>query len=78
MRVVRASEIGTYLFCRRAFWYHLQGNEPENKAELAGGTELHQQHGRMVLASSCLQAAGYIALLAAVLVLTIWLLQTIL
>lgn len=63
--VIRASEIGSYLYCRRAWWYRKQGVESENQAELAAGTELHQQHGRKVLAAGMLQLLGYFLLLAA-------------
>ena len=52
MAVIRSSDIGNYLYCRRAWWYKKQGFEPENQAELAAGTEIHRQHGRKVLASS--------------------------
>jgi CRISPR/Cas system-associated exonuclease Cas4 (RecB family) len=64
--VIRASEIGSYLYCRRAWWYRKQGVESENQAELAGGTALHQQHGRKVMAAGLLQIAGYVLLLAAI------------
>ncbi len=63
--IIRASEIGTYLYCRRAWWYRKQGVESENQAELASGTELHRQHGRQVLAAGFLQILGYLLLLAA-------------
>jgi CRISPR/Cas system-associated exonuclease Cas4 (RecB family) len=65
-RMIRASEIGSHLYCRRAWWYRKQGLESENQAELAAGTELHMQHGRNVLAAGLLQAAGYVLLLAAI------------
>ena len=65
-RMIRASEIGSYLYCRRAWWYRKQGLESENQAELAAGTELHMQHGRNVLAAGLLQVAGYVLLLAAI------------
>jgi CRISPR/Cas system-associated exonuclease Cas4 (RecB family) len=65
--VIRASEIGSYLYCRRAWWYRRQGIESENQAEMALGTELHRQHGRQVLAAGFLQAAGYALLLIAIL-----------
>jgi CRISPR/Cas system-associated exonuclease Cas4 (RecB family) len=64
-RVVRASEIGSHLYCRRAWWYRRQGVESENQAELASGTELHRQHGRKVMAAGMLQIAGYVLLLVA-------------
>ena len=63
--VIRASEIGSYLYCRRAWWYRKQGVESENQAELAAGTELHLQHGRKVMAAGMLQFAGYALLLVA-------------
>ena len=67
--VIRASEIGSYLYCRRAWWYRKQGVESENQAELAGGTELHLQHGRQVMVAGILQLAGYgLLLVAAVLI----------
>ncbi len=66
MRTIRASEIGAYLFCRRAWWYQAQGVKPENQAELAGGTGFHHRHGRSVLASGLLRAAGWLLLLGAV------------
>ncbi|HEY5983461.1 MAG TPA: hypothetical protein VIU38_08305 [Anaerolineales bacterium] len=67
--VIRASEIGSYLYCRRAWWYRKQGIESENQAELAGGTELHVQHGRNVMAAGLLQIAGYAVLLVAIVLL---------
>jgi CRISPR/Cas system-associated exonuclease Cas4 (RecB family) len=67
--VIRASEIGSYLYCRRAWWYRRQGVESENQAEMATGTELHRQHGRKVIAASFLQILAYALLLAAVILL---------
>ncbi len=73
MRIIRASEIGRYLYCRRAWWYQLQGIEAENQAELVTGTRLHQRHGRAVLVSGCLRLAAYALLLLALVLLTIYL-----
>jgi CRISPR/Cas system-associated exonuclease Cas4 (RecB family) len=67
--LIRASEIGSYLYCRRAWWYRKQGMESENQAELATGTELHRQHGRKVLAAGLLRTIGVILLLAALVLL---------
>ncbi len=69
MRMIRSSDIGNYLYCRRAWWYRKQGTPSENQAELAAGTELHKQHGRRVLASSLARILGLILLLAAILLL---------
>jgi hypothetical protein len=77
-KVIRASEIGSHLYCRRAWWYRRQGVESENQAELAGGTELHVQHGRSVMAAGLLQIGGYLLLLTALAMLVYQLMQIIL
>ncbi|MBI3151044.1 MAG: hypothetical protein HYZ21_02835 [Chloroflexi bacterium] len=69
MRPIRSSEIGNYLYCRRAWWYRKIGTPSENQAELAAGTDLHKRHGRQVLASALTRTVGLILLLAAILLL---------
>lgn len=71
--VIRASEIGSYLYCRRAWWYRKQGMESENQVELAAGTELHRRHGRKVLVASLLRTLGMLLLLAALTLLVVYL-----
>lgn len=71
--IIRASEIGSYLYCRRAWWYRKQGIESESQAELATGTELHRQHGRKVLAAGLLRTLGMLLLFAAVILLVVFL-----
>jgi CRISPR/Cas system-associated exonuclease Cas4 (RecB family) len=65
MSVIRSSDIGNYLYCRRAWWYRKQGIESDNRTELAAGTQLHQKHGRQVLASTLTRTVGLILLLIA-------------
>ncbi len=65
IRTIRASEIGSFLYCRRAWWYRQQGETPENQAELTGGSQYHQRHGRQVLLSGVIRAAGAVLLLIA-------------
>ncbi len=69
MSVIRSSDIGNYLYCRRAWWYRKQGFESENQAELAAGTEIHRQHGRKVLAAGLTRSLGMILLLLALILL---------
>jgi CRISPR/Cas system-associated exonuclease Cas4 (RecB family) len=72
MRTLRASEIGTYLFCKRAWWYQGQGIESSNQAELAAGSELHRQHGRTTLIAGSLRILAWVLLLGALAVLTFY------
>ena len=78
MKILRASEIGSYSYCQRAWWYALQGAESQNQAELAGGSEYHVRHGRSVLTAGCLKTLAYSFLLLALAALTIWLLGSLL
>jgi len=78
MRPIRASEISTFLYCKRAWWYQQKGVVSTNVEELAEGTELHQQHGRAVLASGLIRTLAYGLLLTALALLTIYLTNLIL
>jgi len=69
MKVIRSSDIGNYLYCRRAWWYRQQGFESENQTELASGTELHRKHGRKVVAAGLLRTLGFLLLLLALVML---------
>ena len=72
MRPIRASEIGSFLYCKRAWWYQRKGIESTNVEEIAEGTELHHQHGRAVLASGLVRMLAYCLLLAALVLFTIY------
>jgi len=69
MPIIRSSDIGTYLYCNRSWWYRKQGVESQNQTELAAGTELHIKHGRQVLASGITRMVGLIFLLVAIVML---------
>jgi hypothetical protein len=72
MKTIRASEIGSFLYCKRAWWYHRQGFQTENLADLAGGVQLHQRHERAVISSGCTRVLGYLLLLLAFALLTLY------
>jgi hypothetical protein len=59
MKTIRSSEIGTYIYCRRAWWYQRQGYENQNKAELISGQELHAHHGRIVFTAGVMKLLAY-------------------
>jgi len=69
MKVIRASEVGTYLYCARAWWYHRKGIESTNQAEMTTGAELHRLHGRQVIAYSMTRILAFILLLLALVLL---------
>jgi CRISPR/Cas system-associated exonuclease Cas4 (RecB family) len=69
MSIIRSSDIGNYVYCRRAWWYRKQGFESQNQTELAAGTEIHRQHGRQVLAAGLTRSLGLILLLVSLILL---------
>lgn len=66
MRTIKASEIGSFLYCQRAWWYDKKGVSSENIAELAAGTEIHHKHGRAVMTAGCLRYLAGILLLGGI------------
>jgi hypothetical protein len=71
MRPIRASEIGSFLYCKRAWWYQSQGKPSENQGELAGGTVFHARHGRSLMLSALLRLAGWAILMVAFVLLAV-------
>lgn len=69
--VIRASELGQYMYCSRSWWLRrVEGWEPLNQERLELGTRLHEQHGRAVSGSVLLLiVAGACALAGLVLLL---------
>ncbi|MBI5033605.1 MAG: hypothetical protein HZB51_24055 [Chloroflexi bacterium] len=60
-RVLRASEIGEYVFCHRAWWLHrVQELESANRAQMEAGTVKHVEHGRAVRHADTMQRAAII------------------
>jgi hypothetical protein len=77
MRIIRASEISSYLYCQRAWWYQRQGNAPQNQSELVDGQELHQRHGRAVFVSGLLRLLAYLMILSAFILIGVYIAQSI-
>lgn len=60
-RIIRASEIGQYDFCAKAWWLgSIEGVPPSNLRELQAGAVAHEQHGRQVRRASQLQRAAFV------------------
>jgi hypothetical protein len=63
---VRASEIGTFLFCERAWSYQRLGVTPADVALHEAGVAWHRRLGRRILAAGFLRTAGWILILGAI------------
>jgi hypothetical protein len=60
-RVLRASEIGEYVFCRRAWWYHyVVGLASANREQMQAGTAKHVEHGQQVQRSDMFRRAALV------------------
>ncbi len=76
--LVRASEIGAWAFCQRAWWLaNVQGAIHEHPRVLQQGTAAHVVHGRTVIRADRLRKLGLLllvgGLILAVLGLLLWL-----
>jgi hypothetical protein len=63
--LIRASELGEYRFCARA-WWRVAGLEPAYQERRDAGAEAHARHGRRARASSTLLVVGIALVLIAV------------
>ena len=71
MKVIRASELGVYLFCNRAWSYQQQGVDSQNQLAMEKGTAYHQRHGNLVLLTGILKVFALLCLLAALAVILV-------
>jgi CRISPR/Cas system-associated exonuclease Cas4 (RecB family) len=72
-RVIRASEIGQYAYCARAWWLGSVERLPsDHQQEMAAGEAVHVRHGKGVRASLALAWLAYAVLLLAVVVGVVW------
>jgi len=73
--IIRASEIGSFLYCRRAWGYQREGKTSDNQTEMLTGASLHEQHGRTVLTAGLLHGLAYALLLLALVLGTVYVLN---
>lgn len=67
-RIIRASEVGRYVFCARAWWLgSVEGIPSAHRREMAAGEAAHHHHGRRVRASATLARLAYLLLALAAL-----------
>ena len=68
---IKASEIGSYLYCQRAWSYQRGGLQSTNATELARGADAHARHGRRFRWTVQFNALGIALLLLALLLIYI-------
>ena len=62
-RLIRASEVGEYVFCHRAWWLRaVEGWTPDTGQRLELGAARHSAYGRRVVGSRVLLVAGLLLL----------------
>ena len=67
-QVIRASELGQYAYCARAWWLgRVLGYRPTNLERLEAGEAAHVRHGRQVVSSHRLRQWAYVFLALALL-----------
>jgi hypothetical protein len=65
---VRASEIGLWAFCQRAWWLaQVKGVPHRNPAVLQRGESAHRAHGRTLIRAQWLYMAGLVLVVLALL-----------
>lgn len=66
-RILRASEIGEYVFCRRAWWLdRVKGIASANHELMHAGIAQHAAHGRVVQRADSLRRAAVALLVIAI------------
>ena len=73
--VIRASEIGQYTYCARAWWLgRVKGHRSANIDAMRRGMARHREHGRRVEHFHLLRRAAFFLIALAVAALIAWLL----
>lgn len=74
-KVINASEIGNYVYCRRSWWYALQGIPSGNQRSLAEGKATHRKIGRQIRQAKLIRRVLIALLILLIAVLLIYILQ---
>ena len=75
-RIIRASEIGQYDYCAKAWWLSaVEGVQPSNVRELQAGTAMHAAHGQQVNRAVRVQQAAIGLLVIGVVLLALFLIS---
>lgn len=76
-RIIRASELGQYDYCAKAWWLgSVEGVPPSNVRELQAGTAAHETHGRQVNRAARVQQIAIGLLVLGVILLALFLITS--
>ena len=65
MKTIRASDISSFIYCQRAWWYQKNGYISNTYTEMSAGSRHHHKHGRMVTMASIIRLIAIIMILVA-------------
>lgn len=68
---IKASEIGSYLYCQRAWSYQRRGMQSANIRELEYGIAAHEEHGRGFRRAALLRRVALALITLAILLLVL-------
>ena len=71
-RTIRASEIGSFIFCQRAWWYQRNKIKPINVDELAAGQSFHEHHINQSRSAKLLKTIAWLLIFLSVILLSIF------
>jgi hypothetical protein len=70
-RTIRASEIGSFIYCQRAWWYQRNKIKPINVGELAAGQKFHQLHINQSRSANFLKVIAWLLVIISVIILSV-------
>ena len=70
-RTIRASEIGIFIYCQRAWWYQRKKIKPINVGELAAGQNFHQLHIDQSRSANLLKTIAWLLVISSVIILSV-------
>jgi CRISPR/Cas system-associated exonuclease Cas4 (RecB family) len=76
-KLIRASEIGEYVYCARAWWLRTEGYEPTSGHQARqSGEQWHLKHGQAVMHAQRMRrlaaSAGLLAIIITIIFLLFW------
>jgi len=71
-RTIRASEIGTFIYCQRAWWYQRKKIKSINVGELAAGENFHRLHNNQSRSVNFLRVIAWLLIMSSIVILSIF------